>query len=184
MNTESTLVYRKSAKRTVFTGIYSAICISLGAFCFFMGPDTIVRVSGLFFLLLGIYGMYLTCYKSRTILIANRDGIIPVYLVGKRMTRIPWSNIRQFGKATKQIPRPGMNSNLLRDYVAVYFNEPQELTQGFWAALLHTDPQHLRHLISDGGTADLYIPDIFSEPLDDVVQKLEAFRLKVGAGSS
>ena len=71
-----------------------------------------------------------------------------------------------------------MNSNLVRHFIAVYFNEPQELTRGFWTDLLHTDPQHLRHLISDGGTADLYIPAIFSEPLDDVVQTLEKFRLK------
>lgn len=178
MNTDNTLILRTSIKNRVIGAIAGTVFVGIGIFCVIDGHDTIVRIAGLFFSLFGVYVLFTLIYKSRALLVVDSNGIIPVYFVGKRMTYIPWSNIRQFGKATKQIPRPGMNSNLVRHFVAVYFNEPQELTRGFWTALLHTDPQHLRHLISDGGTADLYIPAIFSEPLDDVVQTLEKFRLK------
>jgi len=178
MNTENTLVFRQSTAKRVLAIIFSVASIVLGASCVVLIYDILIRIVGLGLLLFGFYTLYSVFTKSNVVLIANSQGIIPVYLVGKRMTLVPWSNIKQFGKATKHIPNVWSGGKVSPQFVAVYFNQPQELG-GIGAAFIQADTQQFRDLISDKGTADLYIPNSFSEPLDTVVQRLEEFRAKI-----
>ncbi len=180
MDTENTLIFRQSRGKRIVAALFALAMIAMGAAVVVSIPDLFTRVVGLGVLLFGLYVLYALFTKSTIVLIANEEGIIPVYLVGKGMTLVPWSNVKQFGKATKNIPNMANGGKVSTHFVAVYFNQPQELG-GAAGAFLQADTQQFRDLISDKGTAGLYVPNSFSEPLDTVVQKLEEFRTRMAA---
>lgn len=151
----------------VFSGI---LFIAMGAFLMYVESDKadlFIRIIGFLCILFGIFGIFFSFKKSLVVLIANTSGLIPVFVVGQRMTLIPWKNVKQFAKVSQKVR---MNTF---GYLAVYLNEPQELLD----PVDQFSQQIGKNSLSDGGVADMYIPAFnFSTPLDDVIRKLDALK--------
>lgn len=180
METE-TFVLRASLTTGLKVIAASLLFIGLGISVVIFVPNTVIRVVGLGLILLGLLIVYKFFTKNNIVLIANNAGIIPVYLVGKQMTLVPWSNIKRFDTATKEVPNllggKWIFGNVTLKFLTVYFNQPQELAKGVQAAFLESDAKNFQSRISDGGTADLYVPT-FNQPIGEVIDKLEDMRRK------
>lgn len=181
MNSPEALVFQPSIKTKLVTLFLALFLIIIGAGVCAVVPGILYKILGTVLLLGGLYVGFALVSKKATLLV-DREGIVPVYFVGKRMTRIPWSNIKRFDRATKDVPNVYSGGKVQTHFLAVYLYAPQDL--GRSAAFVKADALQWRDLVSDGGTADFYIPaGAFTQTLDEVVRILEASRAKAGGGA-
>lgn len=160
-------------KRAVSLGA-SALMVFVGAALAFMPlgieEDTLLlRVCGYVLIAVSLLGFYASVSKSRTVFVVSHEGLYPSYVAPEYRTMIPWSNIERFGEAVAQ-----MRGNKMR-YLAVYLRTPQD----FQNPMAQATDRALSQLLSDGGTAQLYIPSIMlPESVEKVVARLESLRPK------
>ncbi len=159
-------------KRVVSLGA-SALMVIVGGALAVMPLDTddtlLLRICGYVLIAISLFGFYASLTKSRTVFVVSHEGIYPSYVAAEYRAMIPWSNIERFGEAVAQ-----MRGNKMR-YLAFYLRTPQD----FQSPMAQAADSALSKLVSDGGTAQLYIPSIMlPESVEKVVARLESLRPK------
>lgn len=174
-----TITFRQALHKRVITAIAGVAFAALGAFLAFgpmEGTDNplLLRIIGYACIAFAGYGVYATFTKPRTVLVASREGLLPAYLAPHLRTLIPWSNIVRFDEVILD-----SSKNKTR-FLAVYLKEPQQLEAPMDEAFR---PMFAR-MMSDGGTANLYIPEILlPESVAKTLPQLERARAMFSSGS-
>lgn len=135
-------------------------------------------LAGIISLIFGVAGIF-KLFKSRVMLIADSEGVIPVFVLRRGSSKkIPWKMIDQISIVTQTI------RGFKHKHLAIYLNDPNFLTHEL------TNTQILSKIdlrifkktgvsgLDDGGTAQVYIPMIMlpSLPVEKIVNQLNTMR--------
>lgn len=167
-----TVTFRQNLWKRVVQILCCLLCLAIGlALALLLPPDAesrdMMRILGLVMVLAAVYLVYAVGTKSRTVLVASAEGIMPMYLAPEKRTLIRWSNIERMEKVVQTV-KGNKTSHL-----ALYLKEPLEAQ----------DPniEMMRRVVgrsmSDGAMADVYIQDIMlPEKVEKVIERLERVR--------
>jgi hypothetical protein len=123
-------------------------------------------LAGIFF----VYALYKAATNPRVTLIAGRDGLQPKFGPVEKQILIPWSNINRLDEAVQKF------KGNTTSYLAIYLND----AAGYEGSMLDQISAPIaQRTLSDGGTAQIYIPGMMlPASVKTVIARLEALRNK------
>lgn len=171
---DDSLVFRQSILKRMFILLSGFFVTGMGLALLLLVPsedsDWFVVSLGMIATLFGVIGIFFSIIKSRTILVVNKEGITPVFVLGKHAVPIPWDNIEKIDQASQKVK----NQEVM--YLSIYLKNPEAIDQGLLTSI---NKLGSRSLFSDGGAADIYISAFtFSQKFDEVLKTLRLMQSK------